>query len=531
MRLTSQMTIGKKIALLMAGLVALTAVLGTVSLVSLRSVNAGVNTLATDALPGVDAIGRIMTDVFSFCGDAWKHIASSDPQKMAEVERVQAATRDQLKQDMAAYEKAMTQAEDRVNFDRMREQLDGYFRAWEAVLPISRTGKNDEAYDKYLVEANPLFIKMKETLSLMKKWNSDYGKKAAEATLATTASTTFWEYAVLFGAILLGTLLSWFIIRGVYLSLRNIVLELTNGGEQMAAAAAQIASTSQSLSQGSSKQAASLEEVAASMEEMTAMTKRNSENSSEAMAMMTETVTQVDRSNSALQEMVASMGAIKLSSEKVAKINKTIDEIAFQTNILALNAAVEAARAGEAGMGFAVVADEVRNLAQRSAVAAKDTALLIEEAIANSNQGAMKLEQVATAIRAITDSASKVKGLVNEVNEASKQQTQGINQVSTAVTQVSNVTQTAAASAEESAAAAEELSAQSQTVSDLVKQLQSMVEGGSGQEYARPRMVVSRPMAKLGQKPSKSASHATSGASQEDSFPMETTGSGSFRNF
>ena len=328
----------------------------------------------------------------------------------------------------------------------------------------------------------------------------------------------------------IGGLIVW-VVRGLVGALRNTVTELTNGGEQLAAASSQIASTSQSLSQGSSEQAASLEEVSASMEEMTAMTKRNSENSSQAMAMMTETVTQVDRSNSALQEMVASMGAIKLSSEKVAKINKTIDEIAFQTNILALNAAVEAARAGEAGMGFAVVADEVRNLAQRSAVAAKDTALLIEEAIANSNQGAMKLEQVATAIRAITDSASKVKGLVNEVNEASKQQTQGINQVSTAVTQVSNVTQTAAASAEESAAAAEELSAQSQTVSDLVKQLQSMVEGGSGQEYARPRMVVSRPMAKLGQKPSKPASHATSGASQEDSFPMETTGSGSFRNF
>ena len=123
------------------------------------------------------------------------------------------------------------------------------------------------------------------------------------------------------------------------------------------------------------------------------------------------------------------MTAIKESSNKVAKIIKTIDEIAFQTNILALNAAVEAARAGEAGMGFAVVADEVRNLAQRSAQAAKDTAGLIEESIARSQEGAGKVEQVATAIGAITDSVAQVKGIVDEVREASQQQTQGIDQV------------------------------------------------------------------------------------------------------
>src|SRR5476649_2596953 len=134
------------------------------------------------------------------------------------------------------------------------------------------------------------------------------------------------------------------------------------------------------------------------------MTRQNSENAAQAAVLAADVAQQMTDSNTALGEMVTSMIEIEASSAKVAKIIKTIDEIAFQTNILALNAAVEAARAGEAGMGFAVVADEVRNLAQRSAQAAKDTAELIEESIARSQEGATTVEEVAKAIGSITGS-------------------------------------------------------------------------------------------------------------------------------
>ena len=154
-----------------------------------------------------------------------------------------------------------------------------------------------------------------------------------------------------------------------------------------------------------------------------------------------------------------------------------IDEIAFQTNILALNAAVEAARAGEAGMGFAVVADEVRNLAKRSAQAARDTAGLIEESIAKAADGRAKVDQVALAIQALAQDAGSLKTLVDEVNQASQEQSHGINQIGSAITQMDQVTQSTAASAQQNAATAEDLNAQSQELRALVGRLGAMVGG------------------------------------------------------
>jgi methyl-accepting chemotaxis protein/methyl-accepting chemotaxis protein-1 (serine sensor receptor) len=233
------------------------------------------------------------------------------------------------------------------------------------------------------------------------------------------------------------------------------------------------------------------------MEEMASMTRRNAENSHEAATSMAETERLVGDANAALSSMVTSMVSIKESSDKVSKIIKTIDEIAFQTNILALNAAVEAARAGEAGMGFAVVADEVRSLAQRSAQAARDTATLIEESIARANEGHQRVSQVSGAIEAITSSAGRVKGLVDAVSAASREQSQGIEQVTQAITQMEKVTQNTAATAEESAAASEELSAQAESSMVVVNRLAGLV-GSQTTQTARE----SKPKAKRDAGPS-----------------------------
>jgi methyl-accepting chemotaxis protein/methyl-accepting chemotaxis protein-1 (serine sensor receptor) len=336
---------------------------------------------------------------------------------------------------------------------------------------------------------------MDEQATLLVEQQHAFLKQSQADTQSSYAQTVWSVTALTVFALIAGGIVVW-VVRGISAALRLTATQLSEGSEQVVSAAGQVSTSAQSLSQGATEQASSLEETSASMEEMASMTRKNAENAAHAATLVIDVARQVTDSNVALREMVGSMAAIKESSNKVAKIIKTIDEIAFQTNILALNAAVEAARAGEAGMGFAVVADEVRNLAQRSAQAAKDTAGLIEESITRSQEGATKVEQVATAIGAITESVDKVKGIVDEVREASTQQRQGIDQVTQAITQMEKVTQTTAATAEESAAASEELNAQAETSMAVVRDLEAMVGGGGAAPVARMARPVARPAAK-----------------------------------
>ena len=273
----------------------------------------------------------------------------------------------------------------------------------------------------------------------------------------------------------------WFIVRRLNFSLHAIAGGLDSGSEQVASAASQVSAASKTLAEGSSEQAASIEETSASLEEMSSMTKRNAENAQKANDLAKQTRTAADKGAADMETMNAAMQAIKVSSDDIAKIIKTIDEIAFQTNILALNAAVEAARAGDAGLGFAVVADEVRNLAQRSAQAAKETAAKIEGAISKTGQGVGISQKVAETLNEIVTKARQVDELAAEVASASREQTQGITQINTAVSQMDKVTQSNAASAEESAAAAEELNAQAIVMKESVAELMKLVGGSSGE--------------------------------------------------
>jgi methyl-accepting chemotaxis protein len=187
-------------------------------------------------------------------------------------------------------------------------------------------------------------------------------------------------------------------------------------------------------------------------------------------------------------EMCTAMNAIKASSDNIARIIKTIDEIAFQTNILALNAAVEAARAGEAGMGFAVVAEEVRSLAQRCSVAARDTAGRIEDSIAKSSRGVDLSSQMSSRLQAIAVKTREMDTLVAQIASAATEQLQGIGQVNVAVAQMDKVTQATASSAEETASAAEELSAQAGSLQDVVADLNQLL-GITAQGKGEPGLV------------------------------------------
>jgi methyl-accepting chemotaxis protein len=238
--------------------------------------------------------------------------------------------------------------------------------------------------------------------------------------------------------------------------------------ERVSSASAQISAGSQTLSLGATEQAASIEEVTSSLQEVAAMTRQNSENAKEAYKLSKVAVSSVKAGVESMKRLSDAINRIKASSDSTAKIIKTIDEIAFQTNLLALNAAVEAARAGDAGKGFAVVAEEVRNLAMRSAEAAKTTASLIEESVKNSEGGVVLNGEVLKNLSEINDQAYKVGVVMENIANASGQQTQAVEQVNTVIGQMSAITQHVAANAEESANGSEQLFALAEELKGMV---------------------------------------------------------------
>lgn len=246
---------------------------------------------------------------------------------------------------------------------------------------------------------------------------------------------------------------------------------------QVESASKHLANSSQEMATQVSNQASSLEETSASLEEMSSRVQESAANSDEAKNRILEIQTATEQSSQSVAELNEAMTAIRESSLQTERIIKTIEEVAFQTNLLALNAAVEAARAGEAGRGFAVVAEEVRNLAQRTAIAAKETAQLLKNSHDNVERGTAVTDKVLSTIQHITESVQKAVTLVTEISTASFEQAQGIEQINIALATVNQVTQNISAISEETASTAEQLSAQSVQLKNAVDQLYSIIKG------------------------------------------------------
>jgi methyl-accepting chemotaxis protein len=295
--------------------------------------------------------------------------------------------------------------------------------------------------------------------------------------------------------ILIIALIIFLVTRSVTKPIDKISENIKQGAAQVGMGSDQVSSSSQVLAAGASQQAASIEETSASIEEMSAMTSQNAKNADLADNLTKEALEAITRADQTMNKLTLSMDEIAKASEEISKIIKTIDEIAFQTNLLALNAAVEAARAGEAGAGFAVVADEVRNLAIRAADAAKDTSVLIEGTVKKVAEGTEMVLKTNDAFKEVTQTSSKVGGLVSEIAVASGEQAQGIDQINTAVSEMDKIVQQNAATAEESASTSEEMSAQAGLMNQMVNELIILNKGsvaGNGQNHGETIPPISR---------------------------------------
>ncbi len=383
---------------------------------------------------------------------------------------------DEIEAGLKRYESARAAAAAGVaDVPALAAQFTALARTGQAVVDQVLTANNGGALELYVGQYNPQLEKVVLALGQAAE-DVDH---AAQAEIATRDAAT---QRLLLGAsgglvvvLLVFAFAGWRFQRAISRPLTHIATRLGGASETLTGLSATVARTSQSVSEGASNQAASLEETSATLEEISSLTSRNAEGAARAKTLAGQTRAAADTGAADMQAMAVAMDAIKIASSNIGKIIKTIDEIAFQSNILALNAAVEAARAGEAGLGFAVVAEEVRRLAQRSAVAAHETAEKIEDSIAKGAHGAALSAKVSQSLQQIVTRAREVDELVAEIATASTEQNSGLGQVVTAVSQIDTVTQANAAGAEETAAATAEMQGEVATLRAVLGELQTML--------------------------------------------------------
>ncbi|HXE14960.1 MAG TPA: methyl-accepting chemotaxis protein [Bryobacteraceae bacterium] len=487
------MSFSKQICVALAVIGVITVGIGGLFVRSSQTVLNKVSVANSNALPRARSLGELALCVEELQRKMLVALSVGVSPATGESERYIDRLQSEIRSGLSAYSQSRLSDNEKEMFARLQPDFEHLRSSWEHAKAANHAGQTQEASAAYYGQLAPAAERLLKDIREERNYSkTDANRRAAEAFEAgANAEAIAW---ISFGLLLLVAVGAGFyffrVISRFDNKLKSAVEQLNNSTLRIASAAGEVAASSQTLAQGASEQAATLEETSASGQEMNAMTQRSAENSQSAAALMREVDIRVARANEALSLLVASMGQISDSSERIAGIIKVIDDIAFQTNILALNAAVEAARAGEAGMGFAVVADEVRNLAQRCAVAARDTTTLIKESAGNAKAGRVRLDEVSSLIHDITQNSSKVKTLVDEVNQAGTEQARGIDQVSRALSQLEKVTQQNAANAEESAAASEELRSQTEVMKAVVNTFEQLLSGGLSSTQAEPKIDV-----------------------------------------
>lgn len=394
---------------------------------------------------------------------------------------------------IAALRPMMDDAKSREVLDSMQRNLDEWITLYRQYLVEAGADRFEAAHSIVTDRLLPLHMQIDDAAGrLMGAHRARLDRFAGEAT-QTTRSNRWLAFGLIGIAVI--------VLSGMVLALRRtsgllhrITLDLGHRARQVAAMAGQVSSASHSAAQGACQQADSLHQVSSSSAEINTTAHRNAEKAGTSADLSAEFSRRLGEANERLGQLLTAMGEIQGASEKVAQIVRLIDGVAFQTNILSLNAAVEAARAGESGLGFAVVAGEVRNLAQRSAQAAKDTAVLIDEAIAAARNGMARLTDVSAAFQSLTKGAERVTGLAGEVRAGSLDQVQQVDQITRRLGHIQHLTDSASAGALQGARAGESLTGEAARLTELVSRLVSVVDGSEGDGETEATAAPSMPL-------------------------------------
>ena len=509
MTLFRNLRISAKLALAFLSIVLLMIVMAVISIHRLDRLNDQTNFMVTARMASVRDAGQ-MSEIANRVRLLEFRLATMPAAEAAAVRQSIAETSKAYEDIDKAYPASIGDATEQAIYDRVKARYPAWTASHAKVERLVQEERRAEAIELLNGEARETFLALKEPLTQLVKHNEDRAKAEAEESNQTFTTGFFLIASGTGVAILLAVLLSWSVARGIVIPLKeavglaeavargdltrslsasskdevgdllralaamrdNLIKTLTGmreSSDSVATASAQIASGNVDLSSRTEKTAGSLQQTAASMEELTTTVKTASEAAQQANQLAQAASQVAVHGGEVISEVVETMRDIHESSQKIAAIIGTIDGIAFQTNILALNAAVEAARAGEQGRGFAVVASEVRNLAQRSAVAAKEIKTLIEASVDKVGSGTQLVNDAGATMGKIVESIQRVSHTVSEISAGAVEQAAGIDQINSVVTQLDQMTQENSALVEESAAAAESLKSQAVRLSSLVE--------------------------------------------------------------
>lgn len=490
-RMTTQVTIGQQFTIGFAGLIVLLGVLGYTARSGTGKVGGELDVAVNVTARKMDGVGVLrgqfqdlqtyaLRTQFAFVVN---HLVARNEKIGANVEcsmchtletrdvnqaelSVRAAA---IRTTVAQLQPLITDDEGQQCLNLVRVKTDEYVSLYSQYWTLIEQNRFDDAHAVLRDQMLPVIDGMDKTMKQLREEEQNALELSNRRAHQTVASASRTEAAVLVISLAIGAGIFWMVRRTVQ-RLRRLAMELKQGAQEVASAAAQVSSAGQSVAQNVSEQASALEQTSAFSDEISTGARCNHDSAEQSQGLAGEINDSMRHANTALEQMRAVMTESSGSGEKISKIIKLIEEIAFQTNLLALNAAVEAARAGEQGLGFAVVADEVRNLAKRSSEAARDTAELIEESVRISARGKETVGRVAEAMRSVTERVGQLGCFSQQVRAGSEEQSHGSERMAGMLRQAQESIQSTAAGAEETASAGEELHAQS-------THLEAMAEG------------------------------------------------------